>query len=294
MSYPKLDIYKFGEQLLLTKDIDPVYVALDNSGWDKVTKARWCLAYWCLYNAGVASYIAESPGDFWALLGAAARNDCPAPTGERWPRGKERRHWRGKQALASLADLQSKYNAEPEGFYGYISTPEGLPLPQIGVMTEVKWNALRFATVANRVTSHVGFGPWMAFKIADMLEQVFHVPVDFDNAAVFMFKDPREAAIRFWRAANKLPENAKPRNENDVINQVVAHLQEHFAQYDAPTGKRKVGLQEIETILCKWKSHQNGHYPFTNDIAELANGLQPWIKHSKLAEELYELRGLHS
>lgn len=277
MAYPILSIYEFGEQLLLTKDIDPVYVALENSGWSKVTKARWCLAYWCLYNAGVASYIAEDEAEFWRRLRLAADNTTPAPTGGRWPRGKERRHWRGEQALFSYMDLLKRYAREPEAF-----------VATVGSMNTFEQSPLAFKAVSDRVQEHTGFGPWMAFKIADMLEQVFHVPVNFDNAAVFMFKDPKEAALRFWRRQLKLPEMAKPRNERESINSVVAHLTGFFDGFDAPNGRRKVGLQEIETILCKWKSHENGHYPPGNDLHELRSGLQPWVPHSKLAAQLLE------
>lgn len=293
MAYPILSIYEFGEQLLLTKDIDPVYVALEHSGWDKVTKARWCLAYWCLYNAGVASYIAEanSVDGFWSRLWQAAENLAPSPAGGRWPRGKERRHWRGKQALASLHDLQKRYSREPEMFVATVGAyPAGLI--NIGTMGMISDDPISFQQIASRVKEHTGFGPWMAFKIADMLEQVFHVPVSFDKAAVFMFKDPQEAALRFWRRTQRLPETAKPRELESCLNHVVNHLIEHFCTFEAPNGKRRVGLQEIETILCKWKSHENGHYPVLNDLHEFKDGLLPWAYHSKLARDLLEMRGL--
>jgi hypothetical protein len=87
MSYPLLDIYTFGEHLLKSKDIDPVYVVLNNSGWSTELKARWCLAYWCTYHVGVASYVAahEAPTEYWWTLGEvaqwrslAARQGAPA------------------------------------------------------------------------------------------------------------------------------------------------------------------------------------------------------------------------
>lgn len=292
-NYPILSIYEFGTQLLLTKDIDPVYVALEHSGWNKVTKARWCLAYWCLYNAGVASYIAEAntPDGFWSRLTQAAHNEVPSPAGGRWPRGKERRHWRGVQALRSWEDLHKRYSHEPELF---VATVGAYPKSfiNIGTLGMISDDPIPFKTASDAVQEHVGFGPWMAFKIADMLEQVFHVPVNFDNAAVFMFKDPYEAALRLWRRLGGFTDKAVPRDKDDAVNRVVAHLLEHFKGYDAPNGKRKVGLQEIETILCKWKSHENGHYPVLNDLGEFRHGLEPWVKHSELAADLYKMRGL--
>ncbi len=228
---------------------------------------------------------------FWERLRLAASNVLPAPTGERWPRGKERRHWRGGQALASWSDLHKRYAAEPELFVATVGASTG-PVLKIGVMGCLDIVPIPFKKVSDAVQEHTGFGPWMAFKIADMLEQVFHVPVNFDNAAVFMFKDPYEAALRLWRRLGGFTEKAVPRDKDDAVNRVVAHLLEHFKEFDAPNGKRKVGLQEIETILCKWKSHENGHYPVLNDLGEFRHGLEPWVKHSKLAADLYKMKGL--
>jgi hypothetical protein len=285
-NYPLLDIYAFGEQLLRTKDIDPVYVVLDSAGWSNELKARWCLAYWCTYHVGVASYVASHTGDaYWSVLAQVAVNETPAPTGGRWPRGKERRHWRGKQAYASWTDLARRYAQDPSLFVATLANPK--TFISIGTLGAFDPAPIPYAEVAKAVKVHVGFGSWMAFKIADMLEQVFNIPVDFDNAAVFMFKDPKEAALRFWRFKYKLPENARPNSEDDVINKVVDHLVDHFSstsQFTAPTGRRLVGLQEVETILCKWKSHINGHYPLNNDIEELRHAAEAWAPYTSLAK----------
>lgn len=290
-NYPLLDIYTFGEHLLRTKDIDPVYVVLDSAGWSNELKARWCLAYWCTYHVGVASYVAGTMEDaYWNTLLQVALNTSPAPTGGRWPRGKERRHWRGHQALASYNDLRKRYGRDPSDF---VATVGAYPnsLISIGTLGKISDDPIPYKLVADRVKQHVGFGSWMAFKIADMLEQVFNIPVDFDNAAVFMFKDPKEAALKFWRFKYKLPDNARPNDEGDVINKVVDHLSRHFQEHLAPTGRRRIGLQEVETILCKWKSHINGHYPLNNDIEELRAAAKEWAPYTSLAGAFVDMLG---
>jgi hypothetical protein len=141
-----------------------------------------------------------------------------------------------------------------------------------------------FAAVNAVAQSHRGFGPWISFKIADMLDRCTKEFVDFDQAAVFMFKDPREAALRLWRERNGFNEKAKPKDEQDVITQVVGYLRETFKNFTAPPShERPVDLQEIETILCKWKSHMNGHYPLKNDITEIRHGLSPWAEAGQQA-----------
>jgi hypothetical protein len=58
---------------------------------------------------------------------------------------------------------------------------------------------------------------------------------------------------------------------------VVNRLLKEFEDYEAPPfGERKVNIQEVETILCKFKSHLSGHYPWQNDTIEIRAGLGPW------------------
>src|SRR5690606_28721140 len=111
----RLEIEEFGRRLITTGDLDPVYIALHGAKLDDPVLHRWLIAYWCLYHCGVASYLSEFEGvRFWQELHRAARNEEPAPTGERWPRGSERRHWRGQQAIKSCGELWGRYGDEPE------------------------------------------------------------------------------------------------------------------------------------------------------------------------------------
>jgi hypothetical protein len=52
-------------------------------------------------------------------------------------------------------------------------------------------------------------------------------------------------------------------------------LIDRFYKYKAPpSGNRPVGVQEIETILCKHQSHSNGRYWVGKDIHEMRLGLK--------------------
>lgn len=258
-SYSHLEIEEFGHHLIDTCDLDPIYLALTNVGVDAVQRRRWLVAYWCFYHAGVACYMSEREGaDFWQAMMVAAENKEPTPFGERWPRGHERRHARGAQGVNMVAALAKTYGEKPEDMV------EACIGPTCG-------------EVVQKVQSHYLFGPWIGFKVADMLERVLGLKVDFEDADVFMFKDPTAAALRFWRLRQKLPENAQPRDQRKTIRSVCDYLGQVFAQKNAPPGRdRPIGLQEIETVLCKWKSHLNGHYPLFNDTIEIHEGLKPW------------------
>lgn len=275
-NYEKLSIEEFGAHLLGTNDLDPIYVALRKMQLPEAQLNRWLLAYWCLYNGGEASYLSEFEGrEFFEMLNHAAENVREAPIGGRWPRGAERRHWRGAQATSSVEYLINRYDERPEDMATYCAG---------GLAGETT-----FAEVTKRVQEHRLFGPWIGFKVADMVDRVMGKPVSFDNAAVFMFKDPFKAALMQYDMNPNIPMYSVSPTDNEKVMHVAAHLIEHFKGFQAPPlGDRPVNIQEVETILCKWKSHQNGHYPLFKDIIEIREGAEPWAKVSKTAEAFLE------
>lgn len=266
--YPRLSIEVFGKHLLDSLDLDPIYCAL----WGMKIKGafaagqleRWLIAYWCFYHAGVACYLSElSGGAFWQAMHAAAENEkpTPAPVQGRWPRGHERRHFRGGQAVRAVTDLAGTYGPMPES-----------------MVFRLLAAGPRYADISARVREHRGFGPWIAFKVGDMLERVLCHPVEFAQGEV-MYDNPTEAAVMLW--AHRHPERASqeatwPSREEKVLSSLF-YLNERFgSQVAPPRFDRTLGLQEYETILCKWKSHLSGHYPLNNDILEVRAGVQEW------------------
>lgn len=263
-NYERLPIEEFGRHLITTGDLDPVYIALRNMPIGPKQRARWLIAYWCFYHCGAASMLSEHEGaGFWTNMLVAAQNEIPAPNGGRWPRGHERRHARGQQGIKMVQHLRERYGARPE--------------EMVTRLQDFSKGGVAFERLAVEVKRHVLFGPWISFKVGDMLERVCGAPVNFDEAAVFMFKDPVKATEMLWRKKTGAPDNAKPRDMHRVIHEAVAHLKAEFADLKAPPLEdRAVDLQEVETVLCKWKSHMNGHYPLFNDIDEIHAGLPGW------------------
>lgn len=286
-SYPRLGIAEFGAHLLSTGDLDPVYIALHKMELPEPQLHRWLVAYWCLYHCGAASYLSELEGTaFWHGLRDAARNDQPAPTGGRWPRGHERRHFRGEAASKAVRTMAGKYLSDPERIVEEITqlpkSQDEVFLRGVGVP-----RPLPFELVSNRAQELPLFGPWIGFKVADMVDRVLGIPVDFSEAAIFMFKDPVEAALMLWRMNAGLSPETRPKSpavQAQIISAVVEHLRGVFSNVLAPPlYDRPVGLQEIETILCKNKSHVRGHYPLFNDIDEITQGLSEWVECNSTA-----------
>ena len=102
-NYPRIGIVEFGHKLFESGDLDPIYVALLGCLKPGPQQTRWLIAYWLFYDAGFASW-ASDQDDYWGALLTAAQNETLTPYGERWPRGSERRHFRGVKAT-EVADM---------------------------------------------------------------------------------------------------------------------------------------------------------------------------------------------
>ncbi len=265
--YRPLTIEAFGQQLLASGDLDPLYIAAADSRLPQPQLARWLLAYWCCYHAGASAWISEREGDgYWESLSAMAAN-VKCPNGGRWPRGRERRHFRGVRAEAAVAGISGRFDS-PEAVVSWLSEHQG-----------------PYVNLRRAVTTLPLFGDWIAFKIGDMLERLCGVGVDFSDADLLMFSQPRAAAVLWWSEQH----DTDPIDEAEAVRAAVGYLTQHFRDWQAPPRQdRRVGLQEVETILCKWKSHKGGHYPLGNDIDELRHGLHEWAPLSATAQRLLE------
>lgn len=261
----------FGRELLHTGDLDPVYVALHRAQLDRPTLARLCVAYWCFYHLGLAARLAEikQPKRYWAAMMAAAVNTTSIDGTKPYPRGGERRHYRGAQAIASMASLISLYpKGAEQAVEGFIGAPHG-------------YACHTYKSVASAVQKHRGFGEWIAFKIADMSERVLGYDTDFSDCHLGIYKDPRQGAAVAFQEENPRGQLSTVPWEypitDDELAWTVAHYVKIFCHHKAPpSGNRQVNVQEIETIFCKYKSHLKGHYPMGKDTREITHGLEGW------------------
>jgi hypothetical protein len=261
---------EFGARLITTGDLDPVYVALWHANRQGVFSGkqleRWLLAYWLFYDCGEASRLAEqdsSLGFYHALSAALPRAH----------RGAERRHFRGVQARRCVDWLRSHYS-EPADF----------------VWSLVNWQPLganvRFSTVWKRLTLAPMFGQWIAWKASDMLERVLDWPVEFRGAEMAMHTDPLVGARLV--ATGELGQPADAGMTVSVVQALVAKLSAYKAP---PSDNRGVGLQEVETVLCKFKSHFKGHYRVGKDTVEIQASLER--ANCRLANQLAKHLSLH-
>lgn len=240
-----LPIKKFGEQLIKTQDLDPVYSALVGAKLPSKQLKRLVLAYWLFYHLGFAAYASERKGKvFWDTLMIAAKNEkpCPYHHTKRWPRSAERRHFRGPTCVRAI----EWFSEEP---------PEAWVEKLLRLKTQDE--------VMAEIGSWALCGPWVSFKAADMIERVFGKPIKVQPDIGLVYSEPRKSLDILHE---KFPELS--------VEQHYKKLLKHFGKVQAPpTHDRPCGPLEVETVLCKWKSHLNGRYEVGNDTKEVIHGL---------------------
>jgi len=63
----------------------------------------------------------------------------------------------------------------------------------------------------------------------------------------------------------------------DEVHDVFNTMLVDFHGYKAPPYQdRSINIQELETVVCKYKSHCNGHYPLGLDTVDIYHGLDGW------------------
>ncbi len=254
LAYP----IEWGRRLILTNDHDPLYTGLVQWNVRESRVRRFMLAYWCCYSVGASWYISDKAGaSFWELLLQAAKNVDEAPIGGRWPRAHERRHWRGEKCVESVRWLSMHFRHPEEAV--------------------ISLEGARSLGAVNRLMNWPQFGPWIAFKAADMLERVLGVPVAFPKDIVTLYKDPREGAemvADIWCGPG-----------GNYSQEVVLALLLAYSNIIAP-GQRKTirccNIQEVETVLCKWKSARKGNYWIGLDTRDHRAELSKWGAHDLL------------
>lgn len=254
-----MDCYTFGRELVRTKDLDPVYVLAWETGMGKYQLRNWLLAYWCFYHVGTASWICD--GDFWERMERAAAS-------KDYPRSAERRHFRGQAALKSVQYLKSR------GVDALFKD-----LLRAGVKASDKINTVRRWYL---------FGEWISFKVVDMLERLDLCPVEFDVGTAFYEGSPTKGAQLLWDHHN--PGLDSGREPGGVCNWAADMILGELGHLDAPPRyERKINVQEVETICCKWKSYMNGHYHVGEDIEACRRALAWGSTHrSHFSQKMYQ------
>lgn len=248
----------FANELLRTEDLDPGYCVLARADLTQRQMWQFLVCYWCCYHFGVSAWVAEAKSDrvFWERLNTVAVNE-----GLKFPRASERRHFRGKKAIDQVTLLKIRFKS-----------------PEAIINNWCYQDKPTFDSISRRVKQSHGFGDWIAFKIADMTDRVLRNKVDFSNCELGIYDEPRKGA------ALVLHHDADTPITDGELKDFIAGQVKFWSKKKAPPFKdRGINVQEIETFLCKYKSHYNGRYKVGKDINEISHALLGW---GDLSQEL--------
>lgn len=245
------EVLEFGRQLIETEDLDPVYCYLRDIDLDPESELkRWLLAYSMFYHAGVASEACKylDGYDYWDFI----RSGIPSEPNGGFPRSEERRHFRGYTAEQAIKEM-CEY--EPEAIVN-------------------SWYVdLTFQGVYKNVQRLKFYGPWIAFKLADMGERVLGLPIDFADCELGIYREPRAGAALVKYGDSNHP--FKTAELTEVVDYIVGSLD----LLAPPRYDRHINVQEAETILCKYKSMKHGHYYVGKDNEAVKKALE-WRPHA--------------
>lgn len=231
MRYETVDVYEFGRRLIDEDDLDPLYSMIHESRLTPADKAKYILSYWCFYDTGTAACLTDSKS-YWGEMGRAASTAI-------YPRGGDRRHYRGQAAIDSVKQIN------------------GLGKSAFDLLNYLSLNGelTYLGDTMGRIMEMRGFGPTISFKAADMLERLWGARYEFkETDPLLMSKPPREGAgILAGRYQYK-----------GGSNPIWAHrklIERLSGMKIPPLYEREITVLETETILCKWGHHLKGIYP---------------------------------
>lgn len=124
------------------------------------------------------------------------------------------------------------------------------------------------------VTQFPGIGPWAAWKMADLLERVMEININF----TVDFREAYEFPLKGLLRVNGYTDDDMPMLKEGqayarMMDAAIKSLGPVWS-YEAPCGRRTLNLQELETCLCKYHSHLGGHYNVGQDTRHLMHRMK--------------------
>lgn len=222
---------------------------------------RFVMYFLLFYDAGGAYRIAEeNPKDYWEEVKRLAMI-------KETKRGTERRHFRGKNALSAIVNLQNRKNNNPweilkNMYYGGIYTSE-MPPKAPPTYTE-------FYHRMSTEFAGTQFGPYFIWKLYDIFNVALGMPIYLSRheALMYMPEEPRKAAQYFFHSFE------------EGLDAVFAYI-----RYIPHPVKPHIncGYAEAETVLCMMKgAFQTRTHEIGDDIDEKWEQLRDYPELQRL------------
>lgn len=243
------DYLRFSNQMLKTSDIDPVYPVLHELNLR--TPAQYSeQALWLSFL-----YVA------WYNLpvGLTAYSKHPEPSEKilpkidnSWPTGIERRANRGGKVVFHIDSYLKAVN-EYGNQHDYYTADMNMDATTEKELHE-NWRI-----VNQRLQLLYLNGRWAAYKHCEILRRVHGLPVLAPDMGNAFSSGPRAGLALFY---GEIEGNSPA---------VIAQLDEQALdlQFRMAGSGVEVDIEELETLMCNWKSLVNGKYYIGHDIDEL-------------------------
>lgn len=252
-----MTVYEFGKALLDENDLDPLYVMAHGAKITKEEGEKYTLGYLLSYNTGVASLLTSSV-DFWKEASKYSASSS-------LPRGTDRRHFRLPESARIITQLSDRYDTPSD----WIKYCRGKGLSSLkGTMLKVR--------------SHRGFGPTIAFKASDMLEQLHGLKL------IFQTNDPKLMSKAPKQGAEMVAESEGYEDRKTLYLHVHNRILERIGDVLVPPlFSRKMAVMETETILCKYSHYRKGRYYVGKGKESQRKGLEPH-RGNEIVEKMIE------
>lgn len=229
-----------------TGDIDPTYFALNKlAKKDPDLTKRLLVVYSLFYHLGFACRAAESQNAYQYIIDNYATA----------PRGKSRRHFRGKAGQAALDYL---INRPLESWFDSMYDPE-------------------YHNIIAKFKVVPSFGEYFVWKYADFYDRVFNMPVPLDCSHLkYLPKEP-------IKGAKLIAELEGIEFNLERVFGVIQTAANRNLLLAVPDYQRPFGIAEIETFLCGVRHSYTGTDYVGKDIDTARCALEGY---GDLAQEL--------
>lgn len=232
---------QFGKHLIGSKDIDPVYPVLRRleRGLTEEQKLWMSFLYVGWYHLPVAAEVFD--------LFPEPNRDLLNYINPKFPTGIERRAHRGGNITKHLEDFFSKIESAG-GIKWYFTN---------GLYHDD--HRQNWMVMNERLQQIHGNGRWAAYKHCEILRRVHHLPLEAPDMGNRFSSGPREGLATLYGPLE---------GQGDAV---ILTLDKQGLDLQRRLKKQglAVDIEQLETILCNWKSLVKGKYYVGHDIDEM-------------------------
>ncbi len=273
------DLVRFGRHLVASKDIDPLYPVLRYLQKDlEYEQAVWhTFLYVAWYNLSSAqSMFDRYPDPNPRILKRIQTAQRQLPT------GTERRASRGGKValhLASYMDTLKNYQNHIDYYRKGITPWPLIPKSETEKHLHDNWQHMN-----SRLQELYLNGRWAAYKHLEVLRRVNHMPFTAPDMGHQFSSGPREGLAMLY---GEVP--GQDASTIALLDSQGVDLQRRLAERGL-----KMDIEEVETLLCNWKSTVKGKYYVGHDIDEFQEQIDKakaeGFLRNEQARALYEAR----